>query len=406
MKLVKDSFLYLLGDILVKIIPFLLLPYLTNTLGSEDFGRLSLFQFYISFTSILFGATQGGILSKYYYKYGKKTIGLIVSNANFYSLFSSLLCSFVLYQIYNEEIYFLIIAIALTTELYLSQLTLRICQKNVKAYVVINVFYSATSIALTFTLFSLCEPSVEMRLIAMFVSNITWFFLALKFKTENIKYSFSFRKRKLGYLYLVSIAPYLMLIQFTALLKGQVDRLYINEYYSLNELGAYSAAYQLAVPFTMVILSLNKAIQPRYFQLLKNGKLNFSKVKSLSIVVLILSCVFSLVTILIPETVLFQILGIQDQNLKYFLVIFSIGNSTLAPYLLLTNYFVYVGKVKVVTISSISGLLIYFIYLSFFANKGIVYLPYGTLISNLFVSIVLYFCGGLTNVKEKKRIRV
>ncbi|WP_155485683.1 lipopolysaccharide biosynthesis protein, partial [Vibrio campbellii] len=194
-------------------------------------------------------------------------------------------------------------------------------------------------------------------LIAMLISNITWFFLALRIKNESIKYSFSFRKRRLGYLYLVSIAPYLMLIQFTALLKGQVDRLYINEYYSLNELGAYSAAYQLAVPFTMLILSLNKAIQPRYFQFLKNGKLNFHKVKLLSVIVLVLSCLFSLVTILIPETILFQVLGIQDQNLKYFLVIFSIGNSTLAPYILLTNYFVYVGKIKVVTISSISGLI-------------------------------------------------
>ncbi|HBE5975645.1 TPA: oligosaccharide flippase family protein, partial [Escherichia coli] len=41
MKILKDSSLYVAGEIVAKVFPFLLLPYLTRALGAEEYGQLS-----------------------------------------------------------------------------------------------------------------------------------------------------------------------------------------------------------------------------------------------------------------------------------------------------------------------------------------------------------------------------
>ena len=41
MKILKDSAVYLLGELFAKALPFLLLPYLTRKLGAAGFGELS-----------------------------------------------------------------------------------------------------------------------------------------------------------------------------------------------------------------------------------------------------------------------------------------------------------------------------------------------------------------------------
>ena len=44
MKLLKDSLIYLIGELAAKALPFLLLPYLTRKFGAAGFGDLSYWQ--------------------------------------------------------------------------------------------------------------------------------------------------------------------------------------------------------------------------------------------------------------------------------------------------------------------------------------------------------------------------
>ncbi|HHF3653343.1 TPA: flippase, partial [Haemophilus influenzae] len=41
MKVFKDSVIYLVGELSSKLVPFLLLPYLSRKLGVEGYGSLS-----------------------------------------------------------------------------------------------------------------------------------------------------------------------------------------------------------------------------------------------------------------------------------------------------------------------------------------------------------------------------
>ena len=48
MKLLKDSLIYLLGELAAKALPFLLLPYLTRKFGAAGYGDLSYWQTLLS----------------------------------------------------------------------------------------------------------------------------------------------------------------------------------------------------------------------------------------------------------------------------------------------------------------------------------------------------------------------
>ena len=51
--ILKDSVIYLIGEIVAKIFPFLLLPYLSRKLGVNGFGELSYYQTILSLLIII-----------------------------------------------------------------------------------------------------------------------------------------------------------------------------------------------------------------------------------------------------------------------------------------------------------------------------------------------------------------
>jgi len=71
MKVFKDSVIYLVGELSSKLVPFLLLPYLSRKLGVEGYGSLSYYQTFLSLFLIVVSLTQEGAISRYFYFYGK-----------------------------------------------------------------------------------------------------------------------------------------------------------------------------------------------------------------------------------------------------------------------------------------------------------------------------------------------
>lgn len=67
MKVFKDSVIYLVGELSSKLVPFLLLPYLSRKLGVEGYGSLSYYQTFLSLFLIVVSLTQEGAISRYFY---------------------------------------------------------------------------------------------------------------------------------------------------------------------------------------------------------------------------------------------------------------------------------------------------------------------------------------------------
>mgnify|MGYP002656221549 CR=1 FL=1 len=73
MSLIKDSSIYLIGELSAKCVPFLLLPYLSRKLGVEGFGKLSYYQTFLP-------------VARYFYVYGKRSLNLVVKTGYAYTL--------------------------------------------------------------------------------------------------------------------------------------------------------------------------------------------------------------------------------------------------------------------------------------------------------------------------------
>lgn len=86
MSLIKDSSIYLIGELSAKCVPFLLLPYLSRKLGVEGFGELSYYQTFLPLFVIFIGLSQDGAVARYFYVYGKHSLNLVVKTGYAYTL--------------------------------------------------------------------------------------------------------------------------------------------------------------------------------------------------------------------------------------------------------------------------------------------------------------------------------
>lgn len=77
--IIKDSVIYLAGELISKAFPFLLLPYLSRKLGVDGFGELSYYQTYLTLFIVFLGLSQEGAVVRYFYVYGKRSLNLVVN---------------------------------------------------------------------------------------------------------------------------------------------------------------------------------------------------------------------------------------------------------------------------------------------------------------------------------------
>lgn len=64
-------------------------------------------------------------------------------------------------------------------------------------------------------------------------------------------------------------------------MKGQLDRIFIYQQYSKSELGIYSAGVQVAALLPVVLMAVNKAIIPYYYQSLREKNLTIHDIKNI-----------------------------------------------------------------------------------------------------------------------------
>ncbi|MFH4238181.1 flippase, partial [Acinetobacter baumannii] len=88
-----------------------------------------------------------------------------------------------------------------------------------------------------------------------------------------------------------------------------LDRIFIYQQYSKAELGIYSAGVQIAAVLPIILMALNKAIVPYYYQGLKDSSLTIKKIKKYTLISLPLSVLPAVVGWLLPEQVYLWFLG-------------------------------------------------------------------------------------------------
>ncbi|MDD1796038.1 oligosaccharide flippase family protein [Enterovibrio sp. ZSDZ42] len=385
----NDAIIYSLGSVLAKVIPLLTIPYLTNKLGVEKYGELSIS---ISWAALILCFTLFSLDSacvRYYYRYGKRngneiiTISIVASSMIFVSLF------LVTYLYGSDESLTIATLLAFNQSIFTITASKLNFSKNAKGFISIQMLNAILAFSLTLIFFELKEVSVNERLYAIFVaywiSSLVCYFL----------FGFNQNKRRLFRLfkpfliYSFSFGLPLLIHNISFVLKGNFDRVVINGAFSSIELGFYALGAQLASIFGVLILSINKALVPHVYEKIKNGTLESHMLVKYSMVFYPISIFIFLISMLVPSSFFEYAFGEGFAASSYYFSMFTFSVFLSVPYLVVVNYLFYHGMTKVIAKLNIVSTLVYLILVWVFSNIGMKYIPIASIISSVILSMLV-----------------
>ncbi|MBR6877333.1 MAG: oligosaccharide flippase family protein [Neisseriaceae bacterium] len=398
MNIIKDSVIYLIGELFAKALPFLLFPYLTRRLGVAGFGELSYWQTLFNLLLIVFSLAQDGIVARYYYFYGKRNLSNVVYAGYFYTFF--LLVIGLCFAYIQKSILMGIVLSAVASQSILStQLSIRQCQKQALPYVFIQISSGLIAVFLTVLLLELSKGmEVEKRFIAVLIGNImvsatAWYF----FQKTVFHTKININRLMISFKYIVALGLPLVFHQFALFIKGQLDRVFVYHQYSDHQLGIYAAGWQIAAVLGVVLMAINKAIVPYYYQALKQNTLTREKICQFAIKSLWLVPLPAICAYMLPEKLWLLVVGSNYQGISPYIVLFLLGYGLTLPYLILCNYLFFYGKNKQIAFLSISSSLIYLLVLILTSKISIQYIPFSMIVSNFFLMVGIYIYIKLNN---------
>lgn len=399
MSILKDSTIYVGGEILSKIMPFLLIPYLSRKLGVEGYGELAYYQAYMMLMFLFISLSQDGAVSRYFYVYGKRSLDLIIRTGY---IFSSIIGTIIfLIAYFNQATILMYLAIAVTFQVFMTvQLSVRQCQKQAIPYAIVQFLQAFIPFTFTILLFEVYGTNlVEMRFLAVMLGYTLTFVIAYwlyQQKKNKIK-RFTFAQYKTAFFYIIAFGLPLIFHHGSFFIKGQLDRFFIYHQYSEIELGIYAMGANLAMIIGVLIQAINKAIMPYYFEGIRDKKCTLSKIYLFVLVSFIVIAVVFLTLSMVPENLYLWIIGDKFAGVKYYFSLFALATLLSIPYLALVNYLFYFGKTKVIAICSVFSTFCYLTVLILLISKGIEYIPYSSIVSA--VSIIPFLIIATKRIK-------
>lgn len=391
MKILKDSAVYLLGELFAKALPFLLLPYLTRKLGAAGFGELSYYQTVLSLLALAFGLSQDGAITRYFYFYGKRNLPNVLRTGGLYTLALTLLgLLFAWWQ--QSWILGFVVLTAGSQTLLGTQLAWRQCQKRALPYVAIQISSSALSAVLTVLLLECTAyQPVAMRFAALCSVNFTVAAAAYYWANQKQPAHFTRRRALHSLRYILTFGLPLLLHHASGFVKGQLDRIIIYRMYSAAELGVYAAALQLAGILSIVLMAVNKATVPYYYHAIEQKKITARRVRRWAWIGFCAAPLFAAAVWCMPESWFVWFLGAQYIGAHHYIVLFTLGYALTIPYYLLVNYLFYFGKNSLISSISLLSAAIYLLILFAVAQLGMAWLPWAMVAGNLAILPILYY---------------
>lgn len=391
MSIFKDSILYLFAEFLAKITPFLITPYLARVMGASGYGLVSYYQTIILLILIFIGMSQEGAITRYYYKYGKNSLGIVVQTCYLYNVIVSLILMIIFFLL-NKNEYILLTLVASLQSIFSVQLALRQCQKKAKEYLFLQ-FYNAIFLVLILLYFFKVLNFLDVKgwLYSLGGAYVLSCIMSFRNYPEIFLNKLNYRRFKIIIIYFLSFGVPLLLHQFSMFAKGHFDKIFIYSNFSLGELGVYSGGVQIASIVSVGILALNKALLPYYFELLKKGVINSDNVKTIFWYSFLIIPIPFLLFVSVKEMYYLMFLGEDFKGVKKIVDTFVLGFTLIVPYLILVNYFFYKGSTKLIAVISLISSLFYIFFVFLFSELNIYLIPIAMIISNTSQILLLYF---------------
>jgi O-antigen/teichoic acid export membrane protein len=277
---------YMTANFFTKALGFISVPIFTRLLTPDEYGILALFASIISVSNIFLSFNFPGAVARYYHEKDKNFGEFISSNILFLFLFN--IFSFSIINLFKEEISTLInidvdifmIAIIVAIfnipiRMFLSYLQ---TSKQSEKYSFLSVSKSVIMLVISIIwVYLLSEQRYFGKIYANLVVSGVIFIIAIIYFIKLGKPKFKFKYIKYSLLFGVPLIPHAL----SNFILSYFDRIAINQLTGSLDTGLYSFAYNVGMIMNVVVMAMNKAWVPMFYDNLKEN--NYKKINSMAV---------------------------------------------------------------------------------------------------------------------------
>jgi O-antigen/teichoic acid export membrane protein len=277
---------YMTATFFTKALAFISVPVFTRLLSPDEYGILALFASIISVSNIFLSFNFPGAVARYYHEKDKNFGEFISSNILFLFLFN--IFSFSLINLFKNEISSLInidvdvfiIAIIVAIfnipiNMFLSYLQ---TSKQSDKYSFLSVSKSVIMLVISIIwVYLLSDQRFFGKIYANLVVSGVIFIIAIIYFIKLGKPKFKFRYVKYSLVFGVPLIPHAL----SNFILSYFDRIAINQLTGSFDTGLYSFAYNVGMIMNVVVMAMNKAWVPMFYDNLKEN--NYNKINSMAI---------------------------------------------------------------------------------------------------------------------------
>jgi O-antigen/teichoic acid export membrane protein len=377
LKQISNSLIYIGSDLLVKALPFFLIPIITRYLTLEEYGEVSLAQTFLEISTIglIFG-------SHHFYRYhffkdkiNKEVLFIVPTQIAFFNFIFIFILVLIFYiTIDTAKLWYLFVPFA---ALFQTVIALYICrfQTIEKPIFVGAVNFSQALIAFVATILLLYFGfGLEGRLAVviatpMIIGGVALIYILTSYNFEQFNAGKQYFKD--GFKFGAKAFP----SSVSWWLRSGMDRVLLQYMVGTAAVGLFSIAVQFSLIISVISGAINNSIMPSIFV-----KVNNSQYRSLFITISTSTLVVALIAIcliLVSPTLIEVVLPTQYRVVGDYFVPLIIGAVLHAFFLFSSNVFVaenMIAKLSTISIfSSVAHLLISMLMIYFLGLEGVVW---------------------------------
>ena len=346
---------YLSADFLGKGLVFITIPIFTRLLSPDEYGLLSIFKSLVGIFTVLLGFNVWGTVTRYYHEENNDFDKFLGSNLLFVFIVNLFLMS-ILFLFKKEVASFLdissylfifIILISVFTVIIKIFLSYLQTSKQSKIYAFISVGKSIFVLALSIILMYILEDSkyfgrvyAQFFIVLIFSNIIIYFFkdvFEFDFKLKHIKYSL-----KIG----IPLIPHTL----SHFILSHFDKIIINQLTGATNTGVYSFAYNVGMIMSVVVLGMNKAWVPIFYENLRDN--NYDKINNLAYKYSKYICIIAIILILFSKEIVIIMSDKSYYSALSLIPIIILGYVGVFLYTLYANYSFYRKKTILISLNT------------------------------------------------------
>lgn len=357
-KLINNVLTYVVGDVLVKAIPFFLIPIVTRFLTVDEYGKVSYILTVIEIMTIIiiFGG-HNFYRYKYFSDYNNRLIYIPLAVSFIVSLVI-FIASIILYCVHIKIVDGWLVCLLPITAFFQSIAALAICHYQMKEMPTkvtsINLALALISATTTIIMFHM-QFGYEGRLFSLiftpiFVGVCILFFLHKNFES----FSFNFIKKNIHGCLAFGIRS--MPASISWWLRAGMDRVIIINIAGSQSLGIYSLTNQLTLIVSVFSIALNNSIMPLIFRSINSGIGSLKKLISISILFVLSIAIIYYISL----PLLFKYFIPRTYMESLYIIGPLLGSVILhAVFLFISNIYVALNKPGVLSIISMCSALLH-----------------------------------------------